>query len=476
MKQRGHEDAATGSGLLIELDPEAAAVLKRVRNRRLHVEQIPRLRLIGFGFFAFGVGLHNWLLLDQVSWPAVFQFAAVLVGYGLLSWFVLHRIARTRDPVPFGEAFLVLDIAFLAAAVYLSGGERSWIYFLILFRVADQAASGLRRALVFTHLCVGAYAAMLVLIVVVDRRPVALDEALAKTLFLYLGAWYVSLCALPVERRRRSIRTAIRTSRDLIARLRTAMAALETSQLRAAEAAEAKGRFLATMSHELRTPLTAVIGGADLLAASPLDREQRELIRMVQRGAQATLRLVSDVLDVSALDQGSLDLERLPFAPATTLREVAAELEGEARRKGLELETSVGADVPETIVGDPRRTRQLVGLLADNAVKFTSAGRVTLRCERVVEASGPPRLRWSVDDTGIGFDPDSLPRLMQDFAQADSSASRRYSGAGLGLALARRLVERLGGEIEATSAPGQGSTFRVDLPYHPAQGQTPPAP
>ncbi len=455
------------SGVHIEFDPDAARVLKEARNRRLHVEQIPVLRLVGFTFFALGVGLHNWLLLDEVSWWLVLQFAGVLVSYSLASWLLLRRVARRRDPLLLGEAFLVADILFLTAAVYLSGGEQSWIYFLLLFRVADQAPGGLRRALLFTHLCVAAYVAMLAYIVLVDGRSLGVEEAVARSLFLYLGAWYVSLCALPVERRRRSIRHAIHTARDLIARLRTAMTALAEARVLAEEATAAKDQFLATMSHELRTPLTSVIGGAELLGSTPLDQEQRVLVDMLQRGAHTTLKLVSDVLDVAALDQGGIDLEHIPFNPTAVVREVVADLEPAARAKGLELTGSLGADVPDRVLGDPRRTRQLLRILVDNAVKFTAVGHITVSCELGNDGggNGGARLRWTVEDTGIGFDAADLPRLMQDFVQADGSASRRYQGSGLGLALARRLVAALGGALEATSVPGQGSRFTVELPY-----------
>lgn len=464
LEHRQPKPPASRSGIHIELDPEVAEHLKAARDRRLHAEQIPRLRLIGFTFFAIGVGLHNWLILEDVSWPTIFRFAAVLVAYSLATRLVVQRLYGRTGPIHIGDLFLVVDIGFLVAAVYLSGGDRSWIFFILLMRVADQAIAGFRRALVFSHLCVAGYIVMLVWIAVVDGRSLELDAVIAKTIFLYLGAIYIALCALPVARRREAIGTAVRTARGLISRLQTTMTALEDARLRAEEASESKSQFLATMSHELRTPLSAVIGMADLLEGTRLDDEQREMLGFIRSGADTTVRLVSDLLTLADLESGRTEVEWTLLTPTAVVHDVEEAFHAAAAAKGLALETAVDEMVPERILGDPRRLRHLLSVLVDNAVKFTDAGSVEIRCSTVGATTYRPVLRWSVRDTGIGFPVEDFPRLLQNFTQADASTTRRYDGAGLGLALAFRLARAMGGSLGADSSPGCGATVWTDVP------------
>jgi len=323
---------------------------------------------------------------------------------------------------------------------------------------------GFRRTVVFAHLCMLGFVLMLAWIVVVDGRPLPLRPTLAKTALFYMGGWYMALCSLPVERRRRSTSAAVRRARQLITRLRFATDALEKARLQAEAASEAKGQFLATMSHEVRTPMSAVIGMAELLKDTELDGTQQEYLGHLREGADTTLRLMQDVLDVADLDRSSVDLESVAFAPGAVLRGVVREYRPTAEAKGIELVAEAGEGLPNALLGDRRRTRQLLRLLVDNAVKFTDEGRVVVSCElRSGEASGP-RLRWTVCDTGIGFEAKELPRLLETFVQADASDTRRFGGAGLGLALARRLAEAMEGVLEATSTPGGGSTFWVEHP------------
>jgi signal transduction histidine kinase len=461
--------AAFHSGNHIELDPEIAAGLKTQRDRRLHTVQIPLLRLVGFSFFALGVGLHNWLILGEVSWPVVIRFAIVLLVYSLLARVLLRCLYARTGRFHLGNFFLTLDIVFLVIAIYLSGGERSWIFFILLMRVADQATGGIRRALAFTHISVVGYVLMLAWIVVVDGRPLPVPVTLAKILFLYLAALYISLCALPVERRRRSTAAAVRTARALITKLQAATAQLETARLQAEEANEAKSQFLNNMNHEVRTPLNVVLGMARLLEDSGLNATQREHLGYLQESANETLSLLSDLIDLAALDEGRLQLERTVFSPAAVLRGIAEQYRPQAEVKGLEVDVTVDFSVPERVGGDSRRTRHLLRLLVDNAVKFTNKGGISMSCELVKKEQNRARLRWTVRDTGIGFRIEELTQLTDVFTQADASTTREYQGAGIGLALASRLAKAMGGALEADSSPGVGSTFWFEIPVESAQ-------
>ena len=235
----------------------------------------------------------------------------------------------------------------------------------------------------------------------------------------------------------------------------------------------AKSEFLANMSHEVRTPMNGVLGMSELLLATELDPEQRRFTELIHDSGEALLTIVNDILDVSKLEAGKLELDKREFDLVTTVERAVTLMIAKAREKQLDLAVYVEPDARGSYLGDPLRLRQVLLNLMSNAIKFTKAGSVSVMVKRCSALPGSPvTLRFEVTDTGIGIPESEQQNLFQKFVQVDGSATRRFGGTGLGLAICKQLVELMGGRIDLTSAPGKGSTFRFDVPLEAAGAAT----
>ncbi len=558
------------------------------RLRSLHLVEIPRIRFAGYALLSVAVLVHNLLVFGSGGPWLVFAVAAM--SYAILAGLllqVLHYRVTRFDPA---IIFLAADLPFWALAIYVTGAERSWIFFVMVLRAADQTITSVRRAVIFAHLATVMYAAVIAYVVLVDGRAVAWAPEIAKTLSIYAASLYISLIARTGERHRKKradaqrlaedlSRTArrqqqllrrifdatsdalvfispegriesgndragellgfiaaeaggldatevvgaglhavtdgtpfgrvlgslianpadaqgnirdqgsnrilhwhatptrdlsgaligltvtlqdITRSQELIGQLEANARMLEAARRRAEEASGGQAEFLANITHELRTPLAAIIGLAQLALESD-GAAQREHLRRMQINAESLLASINDILDYSKMDAGRIELERIPFGLRALLEDVLDSLSSAAEDKGLELTRRVEGDVPDRVVGDPVRLRQILMNLVGNGVKFTEHGGVNVRVRLAAQAGSTLTLHVEVTDSGIGIPADKQQLVFEAFAQADGSTTRKYGGTGLGLSIASKLVSLMGGALWVESEAGHGSRFHFTV-------------
>jgi len=237
---------------------------------------------------------------------------------------------------------------------------------------------------------------------------------------------------------------------------------LKRANQEAEQANRAKSEFLANMSHELRTPMTAILGFADVLADSVQQPEQRDAVNTIKRNGAHLLELVNDILDLSKIEAGKFQMERIRAGTLSIIADVASLMRVRAAAKGLPLDVEYRGPIPETIQTDPTRLRQILINLIGNAIKFTEVGRVRLVVQADLVARAP-RLRIDVVDTGLGMTAEQVARLFQPFTQADASTTRRFGGTGLGLSISKRFAEMLDGDLRVESSLRSGSTFTLEI-------------
>ena len=416
----------------------AVSIIRVVLQRRVRAVvdtfALPRLRrtqyAMMFGLIVFGLVWSAptlWTLSDP---NRMIAFGACVFGIAAASMFSLSplRHAYASFVLPFMLPFAVRYLHFDDPIMY---GVGALLYLAAMFGLSRRQYSGIRGAL--------------------------LTQLENETLLARIQEENAI-----IERANRRLQNEIEQRESTEADLRLAKDAAEAAN-------RAKDQFLANMSHELRTPLNGMLGMSELLQRTRLEPKQQKYVQTMQQSGQRLLHIVNDILDVARAQAGRLKFESVEFSPRALLADLLEEHRGAANAKRIALQTEVDTAVPPRLRGDPNRLRQILGNLLGNAIKFTAEGGVIVKLSpsspQIVHDAGEAiRLRWSVTDTGPGIAPDDRARLFKPFSQLDESSTRKFGGAGLGLAICQQLVQAQGGHIHVESEPGKGSTFWFELP------------
>ncbi len=443
-------------------DEKERAGLKKAKSIRLYTFQIPLLRTIGFVLLLAGVALHNTLMIQSpLSFP---QLALVILLYSLFSWIFLYKAYQSgTSSIDWSLAFFVLDLFFWNMIIYATGGEKSWLFFILLARVMDQVFISVKRVLFFAHICPLSYLGLLAYLNLWENHSINWHQEIIKLTFLYIFGIYLCMAAMAAERLRNRLKNALRFARQILQDL-------ENEKIKAQQASEAKSIFLSNVSHELRTPLTSILGSLRILESltkNKITEKEKQLLDISLRNCKRLVGLVNDILDLNKIEAGEMEYHIESISIYELVHEAAQSCESYAPEKNIKI-IMKSSHVDFYVKVDPKRLHQVLFNILSNAVKFSPK-------DSTIEISLKKNQNWGeirVRDYGIGIPKDKRESVFQKFYQIDSSDTKNYAGTGLGLAISREIIRYFGGDMYFEDPPrGSGIVMVVRLPLIQAEGK-----
>ncbi|HNF25995.1 MAG TPA: ATP-binding protein, partial [Leptospiraceae bacterium] len=428
--------------------------------------------LLSIHCFSFTLPIPAMSLFVKRMFPSDFHrpvmipvYAAVLAAGALILFLPTEIFSQIVQPMRLMIIISSLYLIYLLAKASLKGNYEAKVFlsgFIIFFISVGNDI--LRANHILNTEYLSSYGFMFFIMAqsfVLSRRS---SEAfrLSGTL-----ARELSLQNITLEQKNRELRMLKSSLEDMVAdRTKELLAAKENAEL----AANARYRFLANMSHEIRTPLNSIIGLTDLLLEAELKSEERDMAETVNSSGKLLLRIINDILDLSKIESGKVDLEETDFNLSYLAAEIASMIDPliKSSGKNIRFYHIIDSKIPDNISGDPFRLKQILLNLLSNSVKFTEAGEIRFETRLISEENESFRLEFTVTDTGIGMNDSEIRKIFEPFVQADSSTTRKYGGTGLGLVIVRRLTESMGGKTSVESEKGKGSIFRLEIPFRKA--------
>ncbi|WP_221031541.1 ATP-binding protein [Actomonas aquatica] len=454
---------------------------------RLRARLLFACNVVMLCFVPLNIGKVLWLDLPNLPGRILFNSGLALGAVASLVALRRGNLLLAGEVVSIIAVTVIHVFTFFAPMTINLVGITFQVFVLdVVFLLLTLIFASKRAAYAVFGIIIGSHLSLHILIIRPELNPVLLAaesvilrDGLLALVFIFLLGLTVSRL---IEAANRRSEEALAETRALNAKLEELVAertqALELATQRAHDASRAKSEFLANMSHEIRTPLNGVIATAELLQRdAALSPEAAERVRLVSHSGDLLLRLLGDILDLSKIEAGQLTLEVHPFSLRELVSDNLALFASRAAENNVRFEIELADDLPAHVEADSHRLRQVLSNLASNALKFTPPGGcIRVMVTKVATANdgadpaaapSPVSICFAVQDSGIGMDEATLAKVFERFAQADSSTTRRYGGSGLGLAICIRLVELMGGHLDAESKPGNGSTFRFTLPLRP---------
>lgn len=411
-------------------------------------------------------GFLTWIAWDQVASAALLAWlfmACAVAGLRMLGgtrYFRCEEETRQKEAADWHRLAVIgagaSGIIWAAGALLLMSGSDTTLQLFTAFIMAGMVA-GAVPVLAADRSAFRRYAWPIVLAVAIG----SLGKDPLHVAFTTMTLLFMVIATRSADYFNQTLHDTFRLEHekdDLLEHLAAAHRQTEQS-------ARMKTQFLANVSHELRTPMNGIIGLADLLEQEALSDGQRELLTPLRQSADQLMHLIANLIELSALDAGQIRLKPAPFAVNELLTGLVYNHRKAAEAKGLRFEETVSTDLPPTLGGDVERLRQVFRHLLENAIKFTHSGHIAVSAEVVSRHDDIVRLRFSVNDTGIGIAPEVIPQLNGLMVQADGSSIRRHGGIGLGLPIARKLIELMGGQLSIASTPGRGSCFSFEIDF-----------